>query len=283
MAKNLYHLADKPEIQLDDGQFNSEQLDAAQTQIAILEMEMISPSKENPYSVEDVHVKELADDIERNGLLEPLTVQVEDDEYYLLSGECRYTALQLLISENRPYKYKNIDTTGKVPVTIEPVAVTGDDKKIKMMSANIHRDLSFKEKENIVTAYHEILERKRENGEREKGREREIIASGTGISEYDVRKILKKLTSESDMNVDGGTAGGENGDDSSQTPEDLEKEKQKQYKKIKKQCEKLTELLENFDMEEYLDTADAGLKTDANSFLATLGDMLVNLVRTDIY
>lgn len=68
-----------------------------------IELVLISPSKTNPRKSFDVEsIKELAESMKQNGLLQPITVRADADGFELVAGERRYRAAQLLKWERIP-------------------------------------------------------------------------------------------------------------------------------------------------------------------------------------
>jgi ParB family chromosome partitioning protein len=64
----------------------------------ILPMSEIQPHPENEFAEDDspADIQDMAENIKQNGLINPLTVNKVDGKYLLLSGECRFRALQLI-------------------------------------------------------------------------------------------------------------------------------------------------------------------------------------------
>lgn len=80
-------------------------------------LENIVPSDYNPYNEYDTQndnqaVRQLADSIAVQGLIEPIVLNKVKDKYIILSGERRYKAIKLLNWKSVPAQvYDNLDTT----------------------------------------------------------------------------------------------------------------------------------------------------------------------------
>jgi ParB family chromosome partitioning protein len=70
--------------------------------IKMIDIDKLNPHNENFYSISDIEI--LADDIERQGLKHNLVVSEDknsQDNYFIISGERRYSAIKLLIEQGR--------------------------------------------------------------------------------------------------------------------------------------------------------------------------------------
>ena len=72
---------------------------AASDSFIDLEVEQIIPNESNFYEMSEI--EELADDIERQGLMSVIVVTEENDEFHLVSGHRRLAAVKLLIDGGR--------------------------------------------------------------------------------------------------------------------------------------------------------------------------------------
>ncbi|MDL2232540.1 ParB/RepB/Spo0J family partition protein [Ruminococcaceae bacterium OttesenSCG-928-L11] len=72
--------------------------------VVLLDVEKIRPNPHQPREYFDErYIQDLAESIERNGLLQPITVrELDQDAYELISGERRLTAYRLLQRESIP-------------------------------------------------------------------------------------------------------------------------------------------------------------------------------------
>ena len=68
--------------------------------LKMIEVEDIQPNEDNFYTMSEI--EELAEDIERQGLMSVLVAEIaEDGKYRLISGHRRLAAVKLLIDEGR--------------------------------------------------------------------------------------------------------------------------------------------------------------------------------------
>ena len=67
--------------------------------LKMLEVEDIIPNESNFYEITEI--EELAEDIERQGLMSVLVVTEDNGKYRLVSGHRRLAAVKLLIDEGR--------------------------------------------------------------------------------------------------------------------------------------------------------------------------------------
>lgn len=179
------------------GNSNQEMQKAAALKVYLVKLEDIFPSEENPYEVEEESVQRLAENIEQYGLFQALTVQKEGTEIRLISGERRYTALKYLVNQGLTYSYNGEDITGYAPVSYVKQAV-GDAKTMMMISANAHRDMQAGEKNHIIEAAINSLEKQEMSGKFswEGKRKATVISSITGIKEHYVKDYLASKNRE---------------------------------------------------------------------------------------
>lgn len=179
------------------GNSNQEMQKAAALKTYLVKLDEILPSEENPYEVEEESVQRLAENIEQYGLFQALTVQKEGTEIRLISGERRYTALKYLVNQGLTYSYNGEDITGYAPVSYVKQAV-GDAKTMMMISANAHRDMQAGEKNHIIEAAINSLEKQEMSGKFswEGKRKATVISSITGIKEHYVKDYLASKNRE---------------------------------------------------------------------------------------
>ena len=179
------------------GNSNQEMQKAAVLKTYLVKLDEILPSEENPYEVEEESVQRLAENIEQYGLFQALTVQKEGTEIRLISGERRYTALKYLVNQGLTYSYNGEDITGYAPVSYVKQAV-GDAKTMMMISANAHRDMQAGEKNHIIEAAINSLEKQEMSGKFswEGKRKATVISSITGIKEHYVKDYLASKNRE---------------------------------------------------------------------------------------
>ena len=179
------------------GNSNQEMQKAAALKTYLVKLDEILPSEENPYEVEEESVQRLAENIEQYGLFQALTAQKEGTEIRLISGERRYTALKYLVNQGLTYSYNGEDITGYAPVSYVKQAV-GDAKTMMMISANAHRDMQAGEKNHIIEAAINSLEKQEMSGKFswEGKRKATVISSITGIKEHYVKDYLASKNRE---------------------------------------------------------------------------------------
>ena len=95
-----------------------------------ISLDLIDDFKNHPFKVvEDESLKELADSINENGLLEPLVVRrKEDGRYEMLSGHRRKKALKLIGTTEAICNIKNL---------------SDEEAIILMVDSNIYRERIF--------------------------------------------------------------------------------------------------------------------------------------------
>ena len=95
-----------------------------------ISLELIDDFNNHPFKVvEDESLKELADSINENGLLEPLVVRrKENGRYEMLSGHRRKKALELI---------------GKTEAICNIKDLSDEDATILMVDSNIYREKIF--------------------------------------------------------------------------------------------------------------------------------------------
>ncbi len=111
------------------------------------------PHFNNRYDFGDLQL--LADDIEANGVLESLKVRKEGTTVYLVNGDRRLSAIELLIRDDRwPADPKNPGYPMPVPCTSEGVGVKPLDRIFLQLSLNTGKPFTLLEK---GLAYRDIL------------------------------------------------------------------------------------------------------------------------------
>lgn len=141
-----------------------------------IDINLLTPSKENFYEIRDVD--ELAEDIKINGLYHNLVVtKTDDNKYEIISGERRYHALKKLGFD-------------KVPCKIE--SIQEDDEKIeKLIQANYSaRELNDYEKLLSIIKLYEVYENQKAKGKKV-GKVRDKIGQSLGLSGGHVQKYRK--------------------------------------------------------------------------------------------
>jgi ParB-like chromosome segregation protein Spo0J len=174
------------------GSTREEKLDLNGTRIFLLPLEDIENNTENPYECRDI--EELADNIEDQGFITPVTVyKGEDDQTVLLSGHRRKAAAEYLTGSGRSYSFSGRDITGKIPAIFASRPKTEQREMLNIISANAQRDMTNDEKNAVIlkcqTAVHTLVMQgviKKEKGQREAA----LISSYTGIAEHYVKDFL---------------------------------------------------------------------------------------------
>lgn len=216
---------------------NEELKKASAIKVYLLKLEEISPSEENPYSINEENIDSLATNIEEYGLFQAITVQKEGSLNKIVSGERRYTALKKLFEEGKKYSYNNEDITGYIPVSFIHQTI-GSTKTMLMISANAHRDLQKDEKNKIIDTTLEILINKEKIGRFswEGKRKAAVISSITGIKEHYIKEYLaEKNNQEKDLNT------------KSQKKIQEISEEEKNYRALVNKITACLKLLDNFD------------------------------------
>ncbi|HCV54744.1 MAG TPA: hypothetical protein DF911_01810 [Erysipelotrichaceae bacterium] len=174
------------------GNTKDEALDLNANRIFLVELTDIQRNPENPYDCNEI--EELAENIEDQGLISPLTAYEDpNDGIVLLSGHRRKMALELLNSQGRTYRFQGKDITGKAPVIYTKKPLTSPMEMLNIISANAQRDMTNDEKNNVIlkcqAAIHTLILQGKIT--KEKGqRERQLIASYTGISEHYIKDFF---------------------------------------------------------------------------------------------
>lgn len=169
--------------------------------IYLVDLKNIEPSVDNPYSVDDESVANLAENIESHGLKQNLIAQKEGTLITLLSGERRYSALKKLTDEGRHYTYNGVDITGKAPVCYQKELMS-ERKILDMIAANAHRDMDADEKVRVIKATQKALDDQVKKGQYkwpDKERKAHVISEITGIKEHFVKDTLANLNRPQDV------------------------------------------------------------------------------------
>lgn len=135
----------------------------------IVPYEEIEPNIINDYPIIDI--EELAEEIKNYGLIEPLGIilnknfenNTSNKKYRLYSGERRYTAIGLILSENPDYPaFKK-----GVPCMIEKKELSSIDEEIKLILANKQRNMTEEFKRKKTQRLIELYKKKSaETGEK---------------------------------------------------------------------------------------------------------------------
>lgn len=170
--------------------------------VEYIDIKNIKRNEKNFYDI--VNIDELAEDIKMNGLNHNLVVRkLDDNNYELISGERRYTALSKLVKEGNKI-------FALVPCKV--IEVNDIDDEIILIQANAQtRELTEKEKLEQISKLNTLYKTKKANGEKVPGRIRDIIAKDLNLSPTQVGRYervnnnlipeLKRLLEEGNLTV----------------------------------------------------------------------------------
>ena len=170
--------------------------------VEYIDIKNIKRNEKNFYDI--VNIDELAEDIKMNGLNHNLVVRkLDDNNYELISGERRYTALSKLVKEGNKI-------FALVPYKV--IEANDIDAEIILIQANAQtRELTEKEKLEQINKLTALYKTKKANGEKVPGRIRDIIAKDLKLSATQVGRYervnnnlipeLKRLLEEGNLTV----------------------------------------------------------------------------------
>lgn len=128
-----------------------------------ISIENISAYENNRLSIDNI--EELKQQIQQVGLLEPLVViKQSEDDYLLISGHRRLTAIKELSSEGN-WNPNNV-VECKI-IKLDELSISGtDEMKIELLNltANEHRNMTEADEYNMTLRWTEIIQKFRENG-----------------------------------------------------------------------------------------------------------------------
>lgn len=161
-------------------------IDDSADEIVLLPVEKLKPTSKNFYSIEDDRVRKLAASIEmlsaedKLGIQQNLVVRkIEDsDEYEIVSGETRWQAVNLLLSEGRT----NIT---EVPCKVESGSDPVRDELILILTNSTQRVRSDAEKMKEIDRLRELLQEYKKN-HKLGGTMQQAIADILGVSKTKV-------------------------------------------------------------------------------------------------
>ncbi len=157
--------------------------DSFKDNIQMIEVSKLKPSLENFYVLSEIEL--LADDIERQGLKHNLVVTEDADAlgtYFIKSGHRRFTAIQLLIEQNRY-------TSKYVPCLVDGTKTQSENVLDLIMLNATTRVMSDAELYKQYEMLRDTLEQLRLEGKKVKGRLREHVAKILNVSPAQVGKI----------------------------------------------------------------------------------------------
>lgn len=148
--------------------------------LKMLEVEQIIPNDNNFYEMTEI--EELAEDIERQGLMSVLVVTEENGEFHLISGHRRLKAIKLLIDEGR-----RKSTT--VPCYIRS-AKSADETQLDLIMLNAtQRKYSDSDTMREYEELERIFKAMEQAGKPVKGKIRNNIARVLNVSPSQIGKI----------------------------------------------------------------------------------------------
>lgn len=157
--------------------------DSFKDNIQMIEVSRLKPSLDNFYVLSEIEL--LADDIDRQGLKHNLVVTEDADAlgtYFIKSGHRRFTAIQLLIEQNRY-------TSKYVPCLVDGTKTQSENVLDLIMLNATTRVMSDAELYKQYEMLRDTLEQLRLEGKKVKGRLREHVAKILNVSPAQVGKI----------------------------------------------------------------------------------------------
>ena len=148
--------------------------------LKMLEVEQIIPNESNFYEMTEI--EELAEDIERQGLMSVLVVTEDNGEFHLISGHRRLKAVKLLIDEGRR-------KSTKVPCYIKS-AKSADETQLDLIMLNAtQRKYSDSDTMREYEELERIFKAMEQAGKPVKGKIRNNIARVLNVSPAQIGKI----------------------------------------------------------------------------------------------
>lgn len=148
--------------------------------LKMIDIDDIEPNRNNFYEISEI--ESLADDIERQGLMNALVVSEDDGRYELISGHRRLAALKSLIADGRR-------RSGKVPCFIKGAKPNNETELDLIMLNATQRKYSdadtMREYEELTRIFKEL----EAAGKPVKGRIRDRIADALNVSPAQVGKL----------------------------------------------------------------------------------------------
>lgn len=148
--------------------------------LKMIDIDDIEPNRNNFYEISEI--ESLADDIERQGLMNALVVSEDDGRYELISGHRRLAALKSLIADGRR-------RSGKVPCFIKGAKPNNETELDLIMLNATQRKYSdadtMREYEELTRIFKEL----EAAGKPVKGRIRDRIADALNASPAQVGKL----------------------------------------------------------------------------------------------
>lgn len=155
--------------------------------IVMIDIDNLVPNKKNFYRVAgdpeiEKQNEQLKATIEMYGVEQPLIVKAEENgKYNIIAGERRYLVCGRLVEEGK--------TEYRVVPCIVKKTQSPEDEEIELIITNHHRDKDLSEKIEEVHRLTELLQTKKERGEKISGRLQDIIAECLNISKSEVGRL----------------------------------------------------------------------------------------------
>ena len=160
---------------------------AAAPNIVMIDIDNLVPNPKNFYRVSgeekiEKQNEQLKATIEMYGVEQPLIVKAGiSGQYSITAGERRYLACRRLVDEGK-------EDRRMVPCIIKQPQ-SGEDEQIELIITNHHRDKDLSEKIEEVHQLTELLQKKKNRGEKVPGRLQDIIADCLNISKSEVGRL----------------------------------------------------------------------------------------------
>lgn len=180
-----------------NGLLNADSLaEAKRGKIVYLSIYEIRPNAKNIPSIEAI--EEMADSIEEGGLLQPLLVMKQGEEYILHTGHRRLAALKLLREQKRNASFMGKELDDTAPCIYIP-EMDDLNERISMLRSNSYRHDDKETRRKKIIEAHNCYKKLEKAGLKPKGREREWITSTTGISDGTVKTILTSINEQEEI------------------------------------------------------------------------------------
>jgi hypothetical protein len=203
--------------------------EAQNSKISFIEIDEILENDLNLYTVRNV--EGYAQSIMETGIHEPLTVMKRPEGYVLLAGHSRLAALKQLVAEGYRYSYCEQDITGKAPVIIRPEFSDKTDELKALIASNYQRELTAKDKADLIDACLDIIRSDKKNDKKIKGRMAHQIAAMIPVPEFYIKNYLAKNAKQ----------------ETDQGEEQSIQDERRKYSKVFMQMKRLTESMRDYD------------------------------------
>lgn len=133
----------------------------------------------NFFTVEDV--QDLKDSIEVNGVLQPLLVVPDGEEYKIIAGHRRCQAVKELVGEGKKF--------AELPCIVLPEMSDAMEMLVLMQTNTTARELSYAEKQEAAIRLKKTLVQLKDEGVKMPGRLRDIVAEQMEISRTELARM----------------------------------------------------------------------------------------------